>query len=95
MRKKNNQEYELPNAKTKPNKIFEIIGVSLWPPSSPDLNPLDYAIWVVLETKTNVSSHLNIGLLKTAIDKELNRMFEEFTLKAGKLFQKRVDTKKK
>ena len=30
-------------------KIYEMIGVCLWPPSSPDLNPLDYAIWGVLE----------------------------------------------
>ena len=33
---------------------------------SPDLNRLDYAIWGVLENKTNVTSHPNIGLLKTA-----------------------------
>ena len=33
---------------------------------SPDLNRLDYAIWGVLENKTNVTSHSNIGLLKTA-----------------------------
>ena len=47
------------------NKISEIIGVSLWSPSSPDLNPprLDCATWVVLENKTNATSHPNIGSL--------------------------------
>ena len=32
---------------------------------SPDINPLDYAIRY-LESKTNTTSHPNIGLLKTA-----------------------------
>ena len=36
--------YDLLNAETKPKNISEIIDVSLWPPSSPDLKPLDYAI---------------------------------------------------
>ena len=52
---------------------------------SPDLNLLDYAIWGVLENKTNATSHSNIGSLKIAIN-------EEFILKACKSFPKRVDT---
>ena len=43
---------------------------NLWPPSGPDLNPLDYAIWGALENKTNATSHPNIGALKTAIEEE-------------------------
>ena len=34
----------------------------------------------------------NIGLLKTAIEEEWNKMSEEFILKSGKLFRRRVDT---
>ena len=41
-------------------KISEIIGVSFWPPSSVDLAPLDYAIWGILENKTNATSHPNL-----------------------------------
>ena len=52
------------NVVTKP-KFSEIIGVSLWPPSSPDHNPLDYAIWGVLENKKNATPPPNIGSLKT------------------------------
>ena len=59
---------------------------------SPDLNPLDCTIWGVLENKTNATSHPNIGLLKTAIEEEWNKMSEEFILKAYKSFQKHVDT---
>ena len=59
---------------------------------SPDLNSPDYALWGILENKTNATTHPNIGLLKTAIEEELNKMSEEFILKACKLFQKHVNT---
>ena len=68
------------------------MSVSLWPPSSPDRNPLDYAIRGLLENKTNATSHLNIGLLKTAIEEKWSKMSEEFILKACKLFRRHVDT---
>ena len=64
-------------------QISEIIRVSLWPPSSPNLYPLDYAKWGVLENKTNATLHQNIGSLKTAIEEEWNKMSEEFILKVG------------
>ena len=54
---------------------------------SPDLKHLDYAKWGVLENKTNGTSHPNIDLLKTAIEEEWNKMFEEFILKASKSFR--------
>ena len=42
----------------------------------PDLDPLDYVTWDILENKTNATSHPNIGSLKTAIEKEWNKMFD-------------------
>ena len=47
---------------------------------SPDLNPLDCATRGVLENKTNITPHPNIGSLKSAIEEELNKMSEEFYL---------------
>ena len=44
----------------------------LWP----ELNPLDYAIWGILENKTNATSHPNICSLKTAIEEKWNEMSE-------------------
>ena len=64
----------------KPSEKKIEIGVSLWPPSSPDLNPLDYAIWGVLENKTNATSNPNIGSLEAAIEEKWNKMSEEFIL---------------
>ena len=37
---------------------------------NPDFNPLDYAIWGVLENKINAISHQNIGSLKTDMEDE-------------------------
>ena len=45
----------------------------------------------ILENKTNATSDPNIGLLKTAIAEEWNKMSEEFILKACKSFQRHVD----
>ena len=73
-------------------KISEIIGVSLWTLSSPNHNPLNYAILGVFENKTNATSHPNIGLLKTAIEEKWNKMPEEFILKACKSFRRYVAT---
>ena len=36
----------------------------LWPPSSPDLNPMDFGIWSILERKACAVSHLNVEKLK-------------------------------
>ena len=73
--KKQQRIYDLLNVETKSKKISKIIGVFLWPSSSLDLNLIDYVIWSILENKTNATSHQNIGLLKTAIEKGWNKMF--------------------
>ena len=43
-----------------------------------------------LENQTNANSHPNIGLLKTAIEEEWNKMSEEFIWKVCKSFRRRV-----
>ena len=60
----------------------------LWPPSSPDHNPLDYIIWGILENKTNTTFHRILVHLRL----EWNKMSEEFILKSCKLFWSHIDT---
>lgn len=50
------------------NKI-DFISHEEWPSSSPDLNPLDYAIWQVIEEKACAKFHKNLDSLKHAIVK--------------------------
>ncbi|QQP49876.1 Uncharacterized protein FKW44_010690, partial [Caligus rogercresseyi] len=42
---------------------------NFWPPSSPDLNPLDLFWWGAIESKTNRTPHLNLDSLKATIIK--------------------------
>ena len=38
-------------------ECYDFVTFSHWPPSSPDLNPLDYFIWSYVENITNMTSH--------------------------------------
>ncbi|QQP35714.1 Uncharacterized protein FKW44_024007, partial [Caligus rogercresseyi] len=49
-----------------------------WPSSSPDVNPLDFAVWSFLEGKTNKTSHTSVEALKATITKEWDNMSEDF-----------------
>ena len=40
-----------------------------WPPNSPDLNPLDYAVWSIPEEKACAKSHKDVESLKHALIK--------------------------
>ena len=46
----------------------------LWPPLSPEHNPLDYALWSVLQKKMKTTSLSNNDSLKTFIKEEQNKM---------------------
>ena len=58
---------------------------------SSGLKPLEYTIWGVFENKTRVTSHRNIGSLKTTSEEEWNKMSGELILKACKSFRWCVD----
>ena len=45
-----------------------------WPPSSPDLNPLDYCIWGLLESKVNAKPHRSLESLKNTLVREWSKL---------------------
>lgn len=47
----------------------DFIGFNEWPPMSPDLNPLDYSVWAVLEAKACQKPHKTLDSLKKALQK--------------------------
>ena len=51
----------------------DFVPFSHWPPSSPDLNPLDYFVWSYVENITNMTSHNPKASLIAAI----RRVFAE------------------
>jgi transposase len=52
----------------------DFISSSEWPPSSPDLNPLDYAIWGVLVARVNAVQHRSIDSLKKTLLAEWQKL---------------------
>ena len=54
--------------------LHDHITPNTWPPSSPDLNPLDYYVWVVVERETNKHSHNTLDSLKAAITRVMTHM---------------------
>ena len=52
-----------------------------WPPSSPDLNAMDFGVWSLLEHKACATSYKNIDALKHSFEKSWNEISPE-TLRA-------------
>ena len=48
-------------------ECYDFVPFSHWPPSSPNLNPLDYFIWSYVENITNMTSHNTKASLIAAI----------------------------
>lgn len=49
------------------NHVPEFISTDYWPSASPDLNPLDYKLWSVLEDMVCGRRHQNLESLKQAL----------------------------
>jgi inhibitor of nuclear factor kappa-B kinase subunit alpha len=52
----------------------DFISSSEWPPSSPDLNPMDYSIWGILEAKVNATKYRSLDSLKRAVQREWKKL---------------------
>ena len=46
-----------PTSPKRPRLGFNFVPFSHWPPSSPDLNPLDYFVWSYVKNITNMTSN--------------------------------------
>jgi len=62
-----------------------------WPPNSPDLNPLDYYVWSVIERITNKSLHPNVTSLRTAIEAAFVGMDSATLQRACDCFRPRIE----
>lgn len=62
----------------------------MWPPSSPDLNPLDYGIWGYVEGKACATSHPSVANLKAAVEREWATMPDDYIVKTCKAFKPRL-----
>ena len=72
--------------------FYDHITPNLWPPSSPDLNPLDYYVWGVVERETNKHPHNTISSLKDAITTTMINMNKEHLIRACSRFRSRIES---
>ena len=64
---------------------------TLWPPSSPCLNPLDYAVRGVLEDKVGATSHPSVDALKNKVKEEWAALSPAFIKKSCRSFRRCVE----
>lgn len=67
-----------------------LIDRDMWPSSSPDLNPLDFCIWGVLQAKACAKKHTSVEALKTTLTREWNRLNDDVIRAACASFRKRL-----
>lgn len=51
-------------------EVPRFISTAQWPPKSPDLNPLDFCAWGILESKVLTKKYQSVDHLKTALRRE-------------------------
>lgn len=56
------------------NNAVDFIRKEEWPGYSPDLNPMDFAIWGYLESKACATPHRNLNSLQSALIREWNKI---------------------
>ena len=61
----------------------------MWPPNSPDLNPMDYFTWGVIESRSNAVAHPNEKAQIVAIKRGFAELPHEQVVKACAGFRAR------
>jgi hypothetical protein len=62
----------------------------LWPPNSPDLNPVDYRIWSVLQERVYQGRVTDVQQLKQRIQEEWEKLDHSIIVKAIQQWRKRL-----
>jgi hypothetical protein len=82
-RKKTTQEWIKEN-------IGDFIAKDEWPPSSPDLCPLDYSIWSILEREACAKPHKSLEELMSALRRAARNLDQEMINRAIDDFPRRL-----
>ena len=70
--------------------ITAFISKKEWPSRSQDLNPLDFSVWSILESKACRTSHDSLENLKAKLQREWALVFQEVLCVSCNAFQKRL-----
>ena len=72
-------------------EFYNFVPFSHWPPSSPDLKPLDYFVWSYVENITNMTSHNTKASPIAAIRRVFAELLPALVEKACSLFRIRIE----
>ena len=61
--------------------LHDHITPNIWPPSSPDLNPLDYYVWGFIDRETNKHPHNMFDSLRAAITRVMVHIDEDHLIR--------------
>ncbi|QQP57039.1 Uncharacterized protein FKW44_001901 [Caligus rogercresseyi] len=64
---------------------------NMWPPQSPDLNPLDFSILWHVESKACKIRHSNVNDLKTSVNKVWRSMRKVYVADVCRAFRGRLE----
>ena len=73
------------------NHCYDLITPDIWPPNSPDLNPMDYFVWGYVERSTNARPHNTKESLVASIKEVMSSMDTEVFARACSRFRSRVE----
>jgi hypothetical protein len=62
----------------------------MWPPYSPDVNPLDYAFWPHVQSKACTVRHPNLDTMKATVDEHWASMDQAYIVATCQAFRKRL-----
>ncbi|CAD6191553.1 unnamed protein product [Caenorhabditis auriculariae] len=71
-------------------QFSEFISAADWPASSPDLNPMDYAVWIYLTEKVSSENYPSIKALKTALIKKWDEIDDDYLRAVIDAYPKRL-----
>ena len=63
----------------------------LWPPSSPDLHPVDFSVLSILEADACASSHGSVDALKRSLEQAWLKIPQGTLCNAAESFRKRLE----
>lgn len=69
---------------------YDVVTKDMWPPSSPDLNPMDYFVWGYLEARVNRRPHTTKASLIASIREQFEGLPMDLVTKACGRFRGRI-----
>ena len=72
--------------------LHDHITPNIWPHNSPDINPLDYYVFRIVEREINKYPHNMLDFLRVAITRVITHMDKDHLIRACKRFRQRTES---